>query len=251
MHFDLWTFALQTINFAILVWLLHRFLYKPILKLIDVRRQEIDKQLADAKAVEQTAKTHLAEIEAQRAQIGTEREQALKSVAQQADELVHTRKAQAEKDAAAVLEDGRRTLAKERDAAAAEARHAAIELASGITRKLIGEMPMERRAEAWLDRVDHYLAELPQDQRSALAAQIADGGAITLVTAAPLPSGAAQEWQACLGKALGAGVVLKLTVDEALIAGVEVHFPQSILRFSLQSVLDGLQSEIERHGDAR
>ena len=40
MHFDWWTLALQTINFAILAWLLHRFLYKRVLRVIDARRAE-------------------------------------------------------------------------------------------------------------------------------------------------------------------------------------------------------------------
>jgi len=35
MHFDWSTFALQTVNFAILVWLLHRFLYRPVLRLLE------------------------------------------------------------------------------------------------------------------------------------------------------------------------------------------------------------------------
>jgi hypothetical protein len=46
MHFDWSTLALQTVNFAILVWLMHRFLYRPVLRLIDARRAEIDKQHA-------------------------------------------------------------------------------------------------------------------------------------------------------------------------------------------------------------
>ena len=46
MHFDWSTLALQTVNFAILVWLLHRFLYRPVLRLLDARRTEIDKQYA-------------------------------------------------------------------------------------------------------------------------------------------------------------------------------------------------------------
>ncbi|MEZ5438197.1 MAG: hypothetical protein R3F12_07555 [Lysobacteraceae bacterium] len=39
MHFDVWTFGLQLINFIILVWLLQRFLYRPVLRLLDQRRQ--------------------------------------------------------------------------------------------------------------------------------------------------------------------------------------------------------------------
>ena len=44
MHLDWWTIGLQTVNFAILVWLLHRFLYKPVLAMIDARKAEVRRQ---------------------------------------------------------------------------------------------------------------------------------------------------------------------------------------------------------------
>ena len=69
MHFDWSTFALQTVNFAILAWLLHRFLYRPVLRLIDARRAEIDKQYADARVAEAKAEEQLAAVEAERASI--------------------------------------------------------------------------------------------------------------------------------------------------------------------------------------
>ncbi|MFY9876825.1 MAG: ATPase, partial [Rhodomicrobium sp.] len=65
MHLDWWTIALQTINFAILVWLLNRFLYKPVLRVIDARKAEVHRQYDDAQAVEDKAKAHLAAIEAE------------------------------------------------------------------------------------------------------------------------------------------------------------------------------------------
>ncbi len=44
------TVIAQAINFLILVWLLKRFLYKPILQAIDEREKGIATQLADAEA---------------------------------------------------------------------------------------------------------------------------------------------------------------------------------------------------------
>ncbi|PPC85052.1 MAG: ATPase, partial [Methylocystis sp.] len=46
MRFDWWTLGLQTVNFAVLVWLLHRLLYRPVLRMIDARRAEMEKQYA-------------------------------------------------------------------------------------------------------------------------------------------------------------------------------------------------------------
>lgn len=48
MLIDWFTVGAQTLNFLILVWLLKRFLYKPILDAIDGREKIISKKLSDA-----------------------------------------------------------------------------------------------------------------------------------------------------------------------------------------------------------
>ena len=50
MPIDWFTVIAQVINFLILVWLLKRFLYKPILHAIDEREKGIATQLAEAEA---------------------------------------------------------------------------------------------------------------------------------------------------------------------------------------------------------
>src|SRR5450631_4387883 len=50
MLIDWFTVGAQTLNFLILVWLLKRFLYKPILDAIDAREKRIATELADADA---------------------------------------------------------------------------------------------------------------------------------------------------------------------------------------------------------
>ncbi len=48
MLFDWFTFGAQALNFLVLVWLMKRFLYKPILNAIDAREKRIALTLADA-----------------------------------------------------------------------------------------------------------------------------------------------------------------------------------------------------------
>jgi len=50
MLIDWFTVCAQALNFLILVWLMRRFLYKPILGAIDAREKKIAKELADAAA---------------------------------------------------------------------------------------------------------------------------------------------------------------------------------------------------------
>ena len=55
MDFDWTTFILEIINFLILVWILKRFLYQPVLGVIAKRREGIEKTLADAQRIESEA----------------------------------------------------------------------------------------------------------------------------------------------------------------------------------------------------
>ena len=55
MLFDWFTVGAQTLNFLVLVWLLKRFLYKPILDAVDAREKRIADELAHADAQQASA----------------------------------------------------------------------------------------------------------------------------------------------------------------------------------------------------
>lgn len=245
MHFSWSTLLLQTVNFAVLVWLLRRFLYKPVLRMVDARRAEIDKRYADAKAVQDEAASHLAEIEARMAGIAAEREQALKAAAAQAEEAAKARRERAEREAAALLEDARKTLAAEREGALAEARRSAVDLGAAVATRLLAEIPLTLRAEAWLERVEQHLAGLPRPELAGLLGQFADGAPLKVVSASPFPPETAEFWRSRLKRSFGDHVGVTFESDPALLAGVELHLPTAILRFSFASALDALRAEIE------
>lgn len=62
MQINWFTVIAQIINFIILIWLLKRFLYKPILKAIDERENKIAGQIKDAEALEAKAKKEQVEF---------------------------------------------------------------------------------------------------------------------------------------------------------------------------------------------
>lgn len=245
MQFDWWTLGLQTVNFGVLVWLMHRFLYKPVLRMLDARHAEIEMQYADAHAAEAKAKEQLAAIEADRKDVASEREAVLKAAASQAEEFAKARRAQAEIEAATTLNDVRKTLAVERDKAFAEAQNLALDLGASVARRLLREAPAKLRTEAWLERIEQYLAALPATEKDELNRQLDDGGVVSVVTALALPSEIAENWRARLRRPLGDGIALSFEVDPDLVAGAELHFPSATLCFSLQSALASVRSEIK------
>jgi len=251
MHLDWWTLALQTVNFAVLVWLLQRFLYKPVLRMVDARRAEVEKQYADARAAETAAKEGLSAIAAERAGIAAERDVVLKAAATQAEETAVARRAKAERDAAALLDGARKSLATEREQALAEARRMALDLGAAFARRLLAEVPMTLRAEAWIERIEQHLLTLPKPELETLVRQLGNGETLRVVTAFPLPAETAEAWRRRLRQPLGGGGAIAFAADPDLIAGAELHFPTAILRFSWQSALARVRSEMDADGDAR
>jgi F-type H+-transporting ATPase subunit b len=75
-EFDWTTFTLEIINFLILIWILKRFLYRPILDVIAKRRAGIEKALADAKRIETEAISIKQQHEQHLAEWGEEKEAA-------------------------------------------------------------------------------------------------------------------------------------------------------------------------------
>jgi F-type H+-transporting ATPase subunit b len=51
------TFILEIINFLVLVWLLKRFFYKPVLNVINRRREEIQKKISETEGIRREAES--------------------------------------------------------------------------------------------------------------------------------------------------------------------------------------------------
>jgi F-type H+-transporting ATPase subunit b len=99
MLIDWFTVAAQAINFLLLVWLLKRFLYRPILGAMDAREQRIAAQLHDAE-------TQKHEAEAQ----STRFREASEAFEKQKQALLSEAKAEAEATRQRLMEDARNEI---------------------------------------------------------------------------------------------------------------------------------------------
>ena len=85
MEFNLSTFILEIINFLILIWILQRLFYKPLLEAIAKRKQFIDQSLADAKTMQQQAEEQRSFYESRQKLWEQEKQAALVALHQQID----------------------------------------------------------------------------------------------------------------------------------------------------------------------
>ena len=104
----------QMINFGILFWVLYKFVYKPILKVLDDRRTKIERSLDEAKKIEQ--RTQALEVEVN-TEIGRAKKEADRLVAE-AREIGEKVRAElltkTQSEAEAILAKARRDIELER-----------------------------------------------------------------------------------------------------------------------------------------
>ena len=95
MSIDWFTFTAQILNFAILMWLMNRFLYEPIINAIEQRQSQIDDQFARAESLQEEAESREHEYERQIESLHQRREELLAEAARDVDawRTEHTRKA--------------------------------------------------------------------------------------------------------------------------------------------------------------
>ena len=82
---DWFTVGAQTLNFLILIWLMKRFLYKPILDAIDAREKRIADALADADRQKLEAQKERDDFQQKNERFDSERAVMLKAAADQAN----------------------------------------------------------------------------------------------------------------------------------------------------------------------
>lgn len=245
MHIDWWTLALQTVNVLVLIWILGRFFFRPVMNIVAKRQAEANKLLSDAAAARQEATAVRSDAEKERAEIGAERERLIAEARKLAGIEKETLLAQASQEVAKRRNDATAAIARERMTAEnAVVRHAR-ELAVEIARRLLGRFPPTIAFAAFLDGLCRELQSLSSEAKARLAASSADH-AVGIVTAAPLAAEEADRVRGALDPLLGSQVAFEFHVDSALIAGIELHSRNTIVRNSWRADLDRIGEELGR-----
>lgn len=85
MLIDWFTFIAQLINFLVLLWLLKRFLFKPILNAIDERENRIAMQMQEAETVKKEAMQELDSFQQKNQEIDQHRQELMEAAISEAD----------------------------------------------------------------------------------------------------------------------------------------------------------------------
>jgi F-type H+-transporting ATPase subunit b len=249
MRIDWSTLALQTVNVVVLLWLLKRFLFRPVADIIAARRKAAADLLDEAAAARAAAKARAAELARRIAASEAAADARRAEAAEAADAERARRLAEAGREIDRLRTAAARALRQDRARARRELEDEAGRLAGTIAARLLAHLPGPAATAAILAGLGDVLAALPAPQREALAAGAAP---IEVVSATPLSDAEQARCTAMLTQHLGLATPPRYRADAGLLAGIELHGSGAMLRHSWQAQLERIMEELARKeaGDA-
>jgi len=244
MQVDSFTFIAQIVNFLILVLLLRRFLYGPIVAAMDERQRLVDLAQSEAAASKLAADAEARQCKAQREELQAQRQSLLVEAEQDAQgrrkELV--RKARTE-----VGEQQRRwldALRQDKEAFLKELKSKAGEQLWKLAERAMADLASKDLEEHIVNRFIARLGELEDDERDAFRKSCSDGG-VSVLSAFELESDTKRSLEAAVKEHLIGGAKVDFQLDSEIIAGIEIKTPGYKFGWSVHDYLQDLEDELQ------
>ena len=248
MLIDWFTVGAQLLNFVILVWLMKRFLYQPVLDAIATREQKIAKELADAAEIKTRADQQQEEFQKKNQDFDAEREALLQQVKDSAN--AERERLQAEARKALDVANAKRAKAQ-----VAELQQLHVDITRdtqqqvfAIARRVLGELAdvsLEQRAcEVFIQQ----LLALDGPALATLGAALmaaTDARPAMVRSAFALPEPQTAAIQATLEASFGQPIALQFEIKPELVSGIEISANGQKLAWSISDYLGALFSGLE------
>jgi len=244
MHIDWWTLAFQTVNVLVLIWILARFFFRPVADIVAKRQTQANKVLAEALAARQQAIDARADADKANAEINAERDRLIAETLKSAQVEKANLLAQSSDEIAKLHGAAEAAIVRERNAAKQAIVARASELSVDIAQRLLGRLPPAAALSPFLEGLCRELRALSPEAKASFASATAADHAIEVVTAAPLSKDQMEQVRDAIEAAFGLELPLAFRTDQALIAGIELCSPNTIVRNSWRADLDQIRKEL-------
>ncbi|MGL5017778.1 MAG: F0F1 ATP synthase subunit delta [Luteolibacter sp.] len=245
MLIDWFTVGAQVLNFLILVWLMKRFLYKPILNAIDAREKRIAKELADAEATQTAAGKERDEFQRKNEEFDQQRAALLSQAKDEAKTERQRLLDEARQAADAMSVKRQESLVNDaRNQNQAIARRAQDEVFS-IARKALTDLATTDLEERMADVFTRRLRELNGESKHVFAESLKTTTEPALIRSAfDLPNDQRAAIQTSLNETFSAEVPVRFETSPDLVSGIELSTNGQKMAWSIADYLSSLEKGV-------
>ncbi len=245
MKINWFTVIAQVINFLILVWLLKRFLYKPILNAIDEREKKIISQLKDAEAKEEKAEKEKVEFKQKNDTFDLEKKELMdKTIAEtnvQRQKLLDEARTEANKLSSKLEETSKENRKKLNQEIAKKTQQEVFAIARKTLADLASVSLEEQSVNIFVKRIEELTEE---EKKKFIEAFKATSKPILIQSTFELPHKQQIEIKKSIQEILGAKTHFEFKTAPELISGIELMANGYKLAWSISEYLDSMEKDI-------
>lgn len=235
-------FLFQVFNFTIFALLMYALAYKPIVRMLENRKNKIAQGLEDARVAAEARANAEKEAKAILAEAQNNAAQKIREATERADAAAREIIAQAEAQANKIREEARLESAQERDRILLELRGQIASLAIAAAQKLIGEALDEKRQHALLEE---FFSGVKSGKVVVLENVELSGDSAEVISALPLLPQEQQTVKKDILAKMGEQATVSFRVDPSIMGGLIVKVGDKILDGSVVGQLENLRQSLQ------
>ncbi len=240
MEFNLSTFVLEIINFLILIWILQKLFYKPLLNVIAKRKQFIDQSLADAKNLKKEAEQQRSLYEDRQKLWEQEKQSAMTALQRQLDVEKATQLYQLNTDLEQERQKAKVTLSRQQQELQQQAEKQALQNGAKFASLLLEQTAGPELERRLFTLTLNKLTTLPEICKLNLTTPENKKSVVIKITSAfPLPIDMSQQLEQKLEGLINNRLNFQYHQDTALIAGLRLDIGAWVLNANLLHELIG------------
>jgi F-type H+-transporting ATPase subunit b len=246
MLIDWFTVCAQVLNFLILVWLLKRFLYKPILHAIDEREKQIAAVLADADTRKTDAQRKLDEFIHKNDEFDRQRTALLTEVKEEVNAERQRLLEMARKESDAFRSMLKETAVNQRDTLHRNFMTRARQEIFAIVRKTLADLAgaslEERIAEVFIRR----LHEMSEEEREILTKVLRSTSSPVLIRSAfNMPLSQRNAIHSAINEIMDGETKIRFESEPDLLSGIELITDGHKVAWSIAAYLESLEKSVD------
>jgi F-type H+-transporting ATPase subunit b len=246
MLIDWFTVGAQALNFIILVWLLKRFLYKPILNAVDAREKRIAAELADADARKAEAQTERDEFQHKNEEFDQQRATLLSRAADEANAERQRLLDNARKAADALSAKRQEALRSDAHNLNQAIRRRTQQEVFAIARKALTDLATASLEERMTEVFTRRLLAMDGKAKVGLGEALKTASEPALVRSAfELPAAQRAAIQKTLNEAFSAEVHVRFDTAPDLVGGIELTTNGQKIAWSIKDYLASLEKGVD------
>ncbi|MBL0168829.1 MAG: F0F1 ATP synthase subunit delta [Propionivibrio sp.] len=245
MLIDWFTVGAQVINFLILIWLMKRYLYQPILRAIDAREERVAAELSDADAKKAEAKKERDEFEHKNEAFDKQRTELLSKARDEASAKGQQLMDAARQAADALSVKRQKALNHEQQILKEAISQRTREEVFAITRKALTDLADTTLEASMTEAFTRRVRALTGKDKELLDAALKNSSKPTIIRSAfALPQEQHAAIQLALNETFSADIKIDYVVKPDVISGIELTAAGQKIAWSIADYLSSMEQRI-------